>query len=115
MSVTIHVKLKRETDKAILVEHDGTDIWLPKSQIDSQVHGPVGTVQDIDISDWIAEQKDLTTSAVERYVVEPGPHPPTYWAVKDMQANPIHVMCQCGNSRDANIICASLEMTKNKL
>lgn len=113
MSVTIHVKLKRETDKAILVEHDGADIWLPKSQIDSPVRGPVGTLQDIDISDWIAEQKDLTTSAVERYLVEPLLS--TSWVVKDTSTNPVHVMCTCGSVRDANIICASLEMTKNKL
>jgi hypothetical protein len=119
MSVTINVKLKRETDKAILVEYDGEDIWLPKSQLESIVNGPIGMVQDIDISDWIAEQKDITMSASERYIVEPsniatvGGGPINY-AVKDTSINPVHIMCICAAQRDADIIAASLEMTKNK-
>jgi len=114
MSVTISVTFRRETDKAILVEHGGTDIWLPKSQVESTVYGPIGSTADIDITDWIAEQKDLTTSAVERYVVEQSLNAPD-WAVKDTNTNPVRIMCLCSNPRDANIICASLEMTKNKL
>jgi hypothetical protein len=116
MSVTIHVKIMRHTEKAVMVEHDGEPIWLPKSQIESVI--PLVNVDcDMDISDWIADQKNLTASAVERYAVEQlaiTSSTPT-WAVKDMNANPIHVMCTCGNARDANIIAASLEMTKNKL
>lgn len=112
MSVTIQVTVRRHTEKAIMVEHNGEDIWLPKSQIESRIP-EAGASGDLDISDWIAEQKNLTMDAIERYVVEPLLS--TSWVVKDTNTNPVHVMCTCGSVRDANIIAASLELTKNKL
>ena len=52
----------RETEKAICVNDAGVgDIWLPKSQIkyaDHEEHGE-GEVLDIDIPEWLAEDKGL--------------------------------------------------------
>ena len=49
-----------ETEKAILVEIEGEEYWMPKSQIDddSEVYkkGQEGTLV---ITRWIAEQKGL--------------------------------------------------------
>ena len=58
------VKVKRATDKAILVEIDGEEHWIPKSHVhdDSEVwddapdaRGPGRLV----VSQWIAEQKGI--------------------------------------------------------
>ena len=54
------VEAKKETEKAILCDIDGKEMWIPKSQIDddSEVfeEGHYGTLI---ITDWIAEQKEL--------------------------------------------------------
>lgn len=60
MSLAIeHCTVKRETEKALLVNIDDTEeVWIPKSQIDddSEVRkaGDSGTLV---ISDWIAREK----------------------------------------------------------
>jgi hypothetical protein len=50
----------RDTDKAILVEIDGDEFWIPQSHVDddSEVYeeGQRGTLV---ISQWIAEQKGI--------------------------------------------------------
>jgi len=55
-------KILRETDKAILFEHEsGEQVWLPLSQIedfedaDWQQRQPTS----IEVTDWIARQKGL--------------------------------------------------------
>jgi len=50
----------RETDKALLVEVEGEQLWIPKSQVhdDSDVYQD-GDHGDLVISRWIAEQKEL--------------------------------------------------------
>lgn len=61
MSVRINgASCLKATDKAILVEIDGQQYWIPQSQVtdDSEVwrEGDEGTLV---ITDWIATQKGL--------------------------------------------------------
>lgn len=50
----------RETDDAILVEVDGEEHWLPKSQID-YTEGVLFPGEEIDVEspEWLAEQRGL--------------------------------------------------------
>jgi hypothetical protein len=52
---------KKETPKALLVEIEGEDFWIPKSVIDddSEVHseGDIGTLV---VPEWFAEKEGLT-------------------------------------------------------
>jgi len=54
------VECLRETDKAILVDIEGDEHWIPISQVDddSEVYSR-GDIGDLVISEWIAKQKDL--------------------------------------------------------
>lgn len=54
------IEVKRETDAAILVEIEGEEYWIPKSQIDddSEVF-TTGTSGKLVISEWIAKEKGL--------------------------------------------------------
>ena len=54
------VTVKHEVDKALLVDIDGDEHWIPKSQIDddSEVY-EMGTDGDLVITKWIAEKKGL--------------------------------------------------------
>jgi len=52
-------RIKLETDKAILVIIDDEEIWLPKSQITYNENHDLDKPQEIEISEWIAEQKGL--------------------------------------------------------
>jgi len=52
----------KETDKALLIEYEGDEFWIPKSQIvdgDSEVdsEGDIGVLA---ITQWIAEEKGLS-------------------------------------------------------
>jgi hypothetical protein len=61
-TVTIDVVVKRVSERAVLVETDGEDIWIPKSQIDadaSEVKLEKGEAGVLTITKWIAEQKGL--------------------------------------------------------
>lgn len=55
-----NVKCDRETAHAILVEIDGSDHWIPKSQIDddSEVY-QAGTSGTLIVTEWLAIQKGL--------------------------------------------------------
>jgi len=60
-SVTIpDVTVNKETDKALLCEIEGEEMWIPKSQIqdDSEVFAE-GDEGDLIISEWIAKEKGL--------------------------------------------------------
>lgn len=62
MTVTIRDALvKVKTQKAILVDVDGEDYWIPLSQVDdeSEVYES-GDQGDLVITEWIAQQKGLT-------------------------------------------------------
>ncbi len=54
-----NVTCLKETDKALLVEHEGVETWVPKSQVhdDSEVYqeGQAGTLV---VSLWLAEEKN---------------------------------------------------------
>ena len=61
--VDIICTFKAITDKAVLVEIDGVDGWIPRSQIldadedlDTLARGDIVTLT---ITKWIAEQKEL--------------------------------------------------------
>jgi hypothetical protein len=55
-----NVTVKRATDKALLCEIHGEEIWIPKSQIhdDSEVY-EADTEGDLIIPRWLAEKKGL--------------------------------------------------------
>ncbi len=50
----------RETDKALLVQVDGLEVWIPKSQLrdgtELKERGDVGLLV---IPEWLAEEKGL--------------------------------------------------------
>jgi hypothetical protein len=56
------------TDKAVLVEVAGEEMWLPRSQIDQdlslvqweEMKDGTDLPMDIEISDWLARDKGLT-------------------------------------------------------
>lgn len=54
-------KVKYETDKAILVEIEGEDFWVPKSQIDddSEVFSQKSGTGTLIVSVWWAEKQGL--------------------------------------------------------
>ncbi len=58
---TDEVIVKKTTPKALLVEIDGEEYWLPKSQLgkatDVENEGDIGTIE---IPKWLAEEKGLT-------------------------------------------------------
>ena len=63
MSLWIHIeveRIKRETDKAFLVEIEGEEVWLPKSQIaDWEDYEEGDTDCTMSISEFIADEKGL--------------------------------------------------------
>jgi len=49
----------RETDMAILTLFEGTEYWLPKSQIDWIGAAEEGDEIEVSIPEWLAEDKEL--------------------------------------------------------
>jgi hypothetical protein len=60
------IKCRRETKDAILVEIDGREMWVPKSQVhdDSEVYKS-GTEGNLIISRWLAEKEGLEDEGEE--------------------------------------------------
>jgi hypothetical protein len=53
-------EVQADTDKAILAEIDGTDVWIPKSQIkDESEVWKKGQSGKLVVTEWIATQKGL--------------------------------------------------------
>lgn len=53
-------KIVRETDKAILVEYDGEDVWLPHSQIREAYKLEIGTSGvTVEVTAWLCKQKGI--------------------------------------------------------
>lgn len=55
------VKLIHETEKAILVEYDDQEIWLPKSQLDDfdEFVYQEKDIITIEVADWLVEEKEM--------------------------------------------------------
>lgn len=55
-----NVTVIRDTEKALLVEIEGEEVWIPKKMIDddSEVY-KIGTEGTLVIPLWLAEEKDL--------------------------------------------------------
>lgn len=51
-------KVQRETEKAFCFQVGGEDMWMPKSQIRSDVDKDAAG-QEVTITEWIAGQKEL--------------------------------------------------------
>lgn len=62
--VTIKVEeVIRETDEAFLFLVDGSEVWLPKSQIEDVTQCTTGYYDlELSVTRWICEQKDLDYS-----------------------------------------------------
>jgi len=57
--VDVTVIVKRETEKAYLVDHGGkAPIWLPKSQIELEPNKD-GKTHTLTCEQWLAEEKEL--------------------------------------------------------
>ncbi len=54
-----NVTLGRETDKAILATIEGTDYWIPLSQVEKIERSKSKGCDKLVVSQWIAEQKGL--------------------------------------------------------
>ncbi len=55
-------RVVKATDKAVLVEYEGEEYWLPRSQIvveESEVYDVEGDHGTLVITEWIAQQKGL--------------------------------------------------------
>lgn len=68
----------QETEDAILLEVDGDDIWLPKSQI--EYDGERGDYMEVEVPDWLCEQKGLDDGdgIGKKTPAEPAPEPVAY-------------------------------------
>lgn len=59
-SYTLSCHTSRETENAILLElDDGTEAWVPFSQVEHIVRDAQGTGISITISKWIAQKKGM--------------------------------------------------------
>lgn len=59
--INIIVLLKMETDKAVMINYEGDNIWLPKSQIefDGRLDLHIEKEIEIQIPEWLAVEKDM--------------------------------------------------------
>lgn len=53
------VIIRRETDKAFLVQDGTKEIWIPKSQIELDQDGGVGDTVVVTMPEWLAIEKEL--------------------------------------------------------
>lgn len=52
--------VKRVTEKALLIEYDGEEVWLPLSQVSEGEKYEEGDEEvTVSITEWIAKQKNL--------------------------------------------------------
>lgn len=57
--VEVSVVIKRETEKAYLVNHGvSEEVWIPKSQIDDYTEEN-GAITSVFIPEWLAEEKGM--------------------------------------------------------
>ena len=56
----IHCIFKRSTNKTILIEFEGEEYWLPKSQLETEAHPLVPDLEiDLGVADWILYSRDM--------------------------------------------------------
>lgn len=55
--VEIEAELKHQTRKAFLVEHNGEEVWLPKSHVKNRIRR--GGKMHFTITGWLAEKRGL--------------------------------------------------------
>lgn len=72
-------EIVQETEDAILLDVEGTEHWLPKSQI--EYDGERGDVVDVELPDWLAEDKCLVDG--EGIHTSPAPTPTDSGAPQD--------------------------------
>lgn len=72
-------EIVQETEDAILLDVEGTEHWLPKSQI--EYDGERGDVVDVELPDWLAEDKCLVDG--EGIHTPPAPTPADNGAPQD--------------------------------
>lgn len=51
--------VKSETDKAMLLETDVGEVWIPKSQMKARRTNNVGQIERLEIPRWLADGKGL--------------------------------------------------------
>lgn len=59
--VEIEAEIKHQTRKAFLVEHNGEEVWLPKSQVKNRIRR--GGSMHFTITSWLAGVKGLPYDA----------------------------------------------------
>ena len=47
---------KTETARAILIEYEDEEVWLPKSQIDYDMDVGIGSLTDVEMPQWLADK-----------------------------------------------------------
>lgn len=120
MSVSISGKLKRRSDRALLIDlENGNDAqWIPISQIedfdDGTFDAPLGSSIDLEISDWIAQQKNIRPVNLDRFTVERCEDAVMEFTVLD-STNGTEYFCWCKNRRAADMIAAALNLTQGKV
>lgn len=122
MSVSISGKLKRVSARALLIDlENGEDAqWIPISQIedfdaDTFSGDDVGQTVELEISDWIARQKNIRTVNLERYIITDTINDSTYPAASYVVMDANEIMCHCRDRRKANMIAAALNLTQGKV
>ena len=53
------VKLIRESERAILVEHKREEVWLPKSQVEWKEDAAIGEEFEVLVPVWLARQNGM--------------------------------------------------------
>lgn len=121
MSVSISGKLKRVSARALLIDlENGEDAqWIPISQIedgaDDLNEQSIGTTVELEISDWIARQKNIRPVNLERFQVGQTTADATERIVYDSETTINRLMCTCPNAQLANMIAAALNLTQGKV
>lgn len=123
MSVSISGKLKRVSARALLIDlENGEDAqWLPFSQIDdcdadTFSSDDIGQTVELEISDWIARQKNIRPVNLERYEAVANLQDwcyPAQTAFSVMDGST--VLCRCEDRRTAVMIAAALNLTQGKV
>lgn len=107
MSVTIRAVFLRGTNKAIMVDHEGTEMWLPRSQL---LEAPEGMDRhgqyELKLTDWIAKEKGITLDE-ERYEAEGS----LIWDRTESGGE----LATARDHRTAQMIAAALNMTIGKV